>query len=638
MRSTHDAVKQVGIWIRVSTEDQVRGESPETHERRARLYAESKGWNVVTVYRLDATSGKTVMDHPEAKRMMRDVREGNISGLVFSKLARLARNTKELLDFADTFREHGADLISLAEAIDTSSPAGRLFFTIIAAMATWEREEIAQRVIASVPIRAQLGKPLGGQSSLGYEWKDKKLVVNAKEAPIRRLVYELYREHKRKKTVARLLNEQGFRMRSGAPFTDSTIGRLIQDPTAKGVRRANYTRAGLDKNGKPAVVLKPESEWVFLDVEAIVSEELWTECNTILLQQRQEGKRKGRRPVHLFTGYVYCQCGEKMYVPSTTPKYLCYQCRTKIPIEDLERIYHSEIKDFLFSPEKIADHLERADEVLKQKAEQLEHLEHERRKVQREIDKLYELYQADQIDKHGFGTKYRPLATHQAQLDDQIPAAQAELDVMKVTELAREDVLASARDVHTAWPTFSFEEKRQIVEAITERITVAKDEITIELFASPGPSPPPSDGGQPPQASPPSPTPQGGSSLATKPPELSAPCGARRRSRRRQHWPPRTVSPLRYQDTRTRCGRPARRAAASGRNRKRQSCSTGAPPPSSAASAPSANCADRVCRSGRLATVPCTSSSASDCCSGQRSASSADARWKLSSAPSSATA
>ena len=58
--------KRVGIWIRVSTEDQVRGESPETHERRARLYAEAKGWNVIEVYRLDAVSGKTVKETPQA--------------------------------------------------------------------------------------------------------------------------------------------------------------------------------------------------------------------------------------------------------------------------------------------------------------------------------------------------------------------------------------------------------------------------------------------------------------------------------------------------------------------------------------------------------------------------------------------
>src|SRR3954451_13945759 len=90
--------KAIGIWIRVSTEDQARGESPEHHERRARMYAEAKGWEVQTVYHLEGVSGKAVMAHPEARRMIEDVEARRISGLIFSKLARLARNTKELLD------------------------------------------------------------------------------------------------------------------------------------------------------------------------------------------------------------------------------------------------------------------------------------------------------------------------------------------------------------------------------------------------------------------------------------------------------------------------------------------------------------------------------------------------------------
>ena len=478
--------KRVGIWIRVSTEDQVRGESPETHERRARLYAEAKGWNIVEVYRLDALSGKAVRDYPETKSMLEDIRSGHITGLIFSKLARLARNTKELLEFADIFRDCNADLISLAESIDTSTPAGRLFYTMIAAMAQWEREEISERVAASVPIRAKMGKPTGGQAPYGYQWKDKKLIPDEKEAPVRKLIYELFREHKRKKVVARALNEKGYRTRNGSKFSDTTVDRLLRDSITKGIRRANYTRS--NDNSK-AWELKPESDWVLQEVEAIVAEDLWSECNAFLDAQREKGKRTTQPTLHLFAGLTYCACGPKMYVLSKSPKYTCQKCRNKIPKDDLEAVFIEQIKHFSVSPDEISAHLERANTTIHTKAELLRVLEAERQKLNGEIDRLHDLYQSGMIDKHGFGAKYHPWADRFRQLDEEIPAAQAQLDVMKIGHLSEEEIIFGAKDLYERWPKLPDEEKRHIIEAITEKIIVGKDEVEINLYYAP-PAPP----------------------------------------------------------------------------------------------------------------------------------------------------
>ena len=471
-------VRPIGIWIRVSTDDQAQGDSPKHHEIRARHYAAAKGWVVQEVYDLAGVSGKTVMEHPETKRMMEDVRRGHITSLIFSKLARLTRNARELMDFSDFFRQHNADLVSLQENIDTGTPSGRLFYNMVAVMAQWEREEIGDRVKASISVRAKLGKPLNGKAPYGYFWKDKKLRPHPEEAPVRKLMYELFAEHQRKKTVARLLNDRGYRTRDGSSFSDTTVGRLIQDPTAKGIHRANYTRRVGDK--KPWA-LKPEHEWVLTEVEPIIPVDLWERCNEMLEARKTKLRRPARRTVHLFVGLTFCECGNKMYVPTNSPKYVCTRCRNKIPIIDLEAVFLDELKNYLFSPTQVSEYLQKAGEATYEISELLEALQKELQKVKVESEKVYRLYMDDGISPKQFKEMNNPLEERKKQLEAEIPRSEAEIALLKIDGLSSEYIMEEAQALHTDWPTMSTDERRKVIELLVKNVVIGKDEISISL-------------------------------------------------------------------------------------------------------------------------------------------------------------
>lgn len=479
--------KRIGIWLRVSTEDQVLGESPLHHEERARAYAKAKDWTVVEVYRLDAISGKSVRDHSEAQRMMADIRRGHVTGLVFSKLARLARNTRELLEFSDEFQKYGADLISLQESIDTSSAAGRLFYTIIGAVGQWEREETSERVAASVPVRARLGKSTGGATTFGYWWKDGTLCPNPDEAPIRRLIYELYREHKRKRTVANLLNERGYRTRGGDMFTPTTVGRLIQDPTAKGLRIANHTKSIGNGRGWKS---KPESEWVKVPVEAIVSEELWSECNSIV---EETGSRyrthRGRRPTYLFAGVVHCgKCGsgKKLYRQTGWDKYRCYKCATKIAEDDLEALLLEQLSSFLLSDERIETMLAESKKEAEKRGLLAESLRKDRNALVQKADTLVELYQSGGFGVDEFKERHGPIRDRLKEIEQELAKIERETHASLKDTRAKQEALADGLHLKDEWPSMEFPQKRRIVEGLVERITVNGDEIEFHLNYIPG--------------------------------------------------------------------------------------------------------------------------------------------------------
>ncbi|MEZ0389357.1 MAG: recombinase family protein [Verrucomicrobium sp.] len=470
-----ESPKDVGIWIRVSTEEQAQGDSPEHHLERAKSYCASRGWKIREVYDLAGQSGKSVMQHPEAQRMMKDVKRGHISGLVFSKQARLSRNLREVQDFSDFFDTHHADLISLSEAIDTSTAGGRMFFNLLGVFAQWEREEIAERVSASVLTRAKLGKTINGQAPYGYVWKDKKLVLHPEEAPIRRQAFTLFLQHRRKGTVAKLLTAAGYRTREGNDWHDMQVARVLTDPSAKGTYIFNKYR----KHGPWVNTIKPENEWGKVDCEPLVPLETWNQVNQLIEEQSKGRKRPGPPPVHVFGHLTRCACGTKMYVRTGTPRYFCRKCLNKIPMDDLEAIFLEESKAFFADASRVSRCLSEAQKGLAEKEEALGAHEREIAKVREEMGRTHRLYLDGSVTSQGFGDFYKPAEQRLNQLLSELPRLQAEVDLLKVNKLSTDDVVSEATTLYDRWPKMGTDEKRKIAEALVEKIVIGDREVTI---------------------------------------------------------------------------------------------------------------------------------------------------------------
>jgi len=476
--------KRVGIWIRVSTEDQKEGESPKNHEERARMYATVQNYDVIEVYNLAGVSGKTVKDHPEARRMLRDIKRGHISGLIFSKIARFARNTRELLDFADYFKKHNANLMSLEESFDTSTPAGKLFFTFISAIAEWEREEIVSRINSSIKVRAKMGKRLGGKVPFGYDWDGHNLILHPEESVIRKLIFTLFLKEKRKKTVASILNKRGYRTRGGNKFYDTNVKRWLRDPLSKGLRRSNFTRKVII-DGKEQVEYKDEKDWYFHEAPAIVSEEVWQRANTILDEQAKQRTKPLNRMTHIFTKYMYCGCESRMSVHSGNSHYRCTKkgCNNKIKRELIEKIYKEQLLSYVQSKDKVSEYLKLSDTTVDDKKQLLETRKKKKEDLSKRIEKVIALHVDNQISKEAFSQYHDEPYNQLQEVEQEILQLETELIALNMQQDSIHVVMDEATNLYANWDSFDQSQKRKLVEMITERITIGIDDtISIKLF------------------------------------------------------------------------------------------------------------------------------------------------------------
>src|SRR5713226_6366509 len=149
---------RVAIYARVSTTN--HGQDVSLQTRELRQFAEARGWQIAGEY-VDAGVSGAKDSRPELNRLMADAHKRRFDVVAVWKFDRFARSVSHLLRALDTFRVLGIEFVSLSESLDTATPAGRMVFTVLGAVAELERSLTVERVRAGLRNARAKGKTLG---------------------------------------------------------------------------------------------------------------------------------------------------------------------------------------------------------------------------------------------------------------------------------------------------------------------------------------------------------------------------------------------------------------------------------------------------------------------------------------------
>ncbi len=149
---------KVAAYARVSTSN--NGQDPEVQLRELREYVARRGWKLAGEY-VDVGISGTKEKRPQLDRLMADAHRRKFDAVVVWKFDRFARSVSHLLRALETFKALGIEFVSLSEQMDTSTPTGKMVFTVLGAVAELERSLIAERVRAGLRNAKAKGKKLG---------------------------------------------------------------------------------------------------------------------------------------------------------------------------------------------------------------------------------------------------------------------------------------------------------------------------------------------------------------------------------------------------------------------------------------------------------------------------------------------
>lgn len=233
----------VGIYVRVSTKDQVEGYSLDDQLKRCRDYVAAQGWTEFNVY-VDAghSAYRKPEQRPQFQAMLAAARNRQIGAVVTFKFDRFARQTLHQLQAAAELERAGVLLHSATEENKRSSAADKFLFTLMAAVAQFESDKTSERVQLARTETARRGIWVG-PVPIGYRRDEDTVLVPSEDAAIVMMSYESYATGSHSlSTLADQLNKAGYTIqniqtRRRTSFTRYNLAEMLRNPVYKGLIR-----------------------------------------------------------------------------------------------------------------------------------------------------------------------------------------------------------------------------------------------------------------------------------------------------------------------------------------------------------------------------------------------------------------
>ena len=370
------------IYTRKSTEEGLDQQfnSLDAQREACEAYIASQrheGWKAVPRHYDDGGYSGGNTQRPALQALMADIVSGKVDLVVVYKIDRLTRSLMDFAKMVEVFDKHQTSFVSVTQHFNTTSSMGRLTLNVLLSFAQFEREVTGERIRDKIAASKKKGLWMGGTVPLGYDVKDKALVVNPKEAAQVRHLFQRYLVLGSVSLLKDELDASGVKSKvrtgnhakrsGGRPYSRGALYWLLQNRYYLG----EVTHAGQHYPGQH---------------QAIVSRELWSQVQQSLADNRRCAKyREKAASPSLLASRIYLANGQRLTPVHTNKRGQRYRYyitahpkvgepkptgrRISLPAHDLEILVEREWKAMLASdeiPQRLREHPDASAEAMKQ--------------------------------------------------------------------------------------------------------------------------------------------------------------------------------------------------------------------------------------------------------------------------------